>query len=89
VGIIITDFRYVKHFIGIPLLFFMMEFKEIIKEIYTETGLTQIKFAEILGIRQGHLSEWLRGVSSPSFEHLQNICEKLNISGDRILGLKE
>lgn len=64
-----------------------MEFKEVINELLEESGLNQIKFAEKLGIKQGHLANWLNGVSKPSYDHLHNICIILNISGDRILCL--
>lgn len=68
---------------------FCMEFKDIIKEIMEDEGLNQVQFAKKLDIPQGQLSNWITGRSAPSFYHLQNICKKLDISGDRILGLKE
>ena len=65
-----------------------MEFKDIIKEIMKEEGLNQTKLANKLGIGQGHVTDWIRGKCDPSYRHLQNICKKLNISAERILGLE-
>ena len=66
-----------------------VEFKDIINEIMGEEGLNQEEMAKKLGIKQGHLSDWARGHSKPSYDHLRNICLKLNISGDRLLGIDD
>ncbi|MCL2570717.1 MAG: helix-turn-helix domain-containing protein [Firmicutes bacterium] len=64
-----------------------MEFIEILKDIMQEKGLNQTELANVLGLKQAQISEWLNGKSLPGYSNLKLICRKLNISGDKILGL--
>ena len=66
-----------------------MEFIEILKEIMFETGLNQTKFAEKIGVKQSQVSEWLKGKSKPGYDSLKAICLSLDISANRLLGLRE
>ena len=65
-----------------------MEFIEILKDIMLEKNLNQTQLANIIGLKQSQVSEWLSGKSKPGYDSLKLICEKLNISGDQILGLE-
>ena len=64
-----------------------MNFIEILKEIMIENNLTQTAFAKIIGIKQSQVSEWLKGKSKPGYDNLKMICQKLDISANRLLGL--
>lgn len=64
-----------------------MNFIEILKEIMIENNLTQTAFAKIIGIKQSQVSEWLKGKSKPGYDNLKLICQKLDISANRLLGL--
>ncbi len=64
-----------------------MEFIDILKDLMKEKELSQTKLAEIVGVKQSQVSEWLKGKSKPGYDNLQAICKSLNISGDEILGL--
>ena len=66
-----------------------MDFTEILKDIMAELELNQTKLAEKLGIKHSQISEWLSGKCLPGYYNLQKICQALDISGDRILGLEK
>ncbi len=62
-----------------------MDFIKILEDIMIENELNQTKLANLLGLKQSQISEWLKGKSKPGYDNLKLICEKLGISGDRIL----
>jgi transcriptional regulator with XRE-family HTH domain len=51
-------------------------------------GLTQTDLANMLNTTKGTISNYETGVSSPSLEVLKDICIKLNISSDELLGIQ-
>lgn len=64
-----------------------LTFPEILQEIMIEKSLNQVQLAQLLSIKQSQISEWLKGKSKPGYDNIKLICETLNISADRILGL--
>ena len=64
-----------------------MEFKDILKNFLKENELTQKKFADIVGIKQSQVSEWLKGKAKPSYDILKEISKAFEISSDFWLGL--
>ncbi len=64
-----------------------LTFPEILQEIMIEKSLNQVQLAQLLNIKQSQISEWLKGKSKPGYDNIKLICETLNISADRILGL--
>lgn len=64
-----------------------LSFPEILQEIMIEKSLNQVQLAQLLKIKQSQISEWLKGKSKPGYDNIKLICETLNISADRILGL--
>ncbi len=66
-----------------------MNFIEILEDIMIENSLNQTALANAIGVKQSQVSEWLKGKSKPGYDNLKLICEKLDISGDKILGLKD
>ena len=64
-----------------------LSFSEILQEIMIEKSLNQSAIAEIIGVKQSQVSEWLKGKSKPGYDNLRSICENLDISADRLLGL--
>lgn len=65
-----------------------MDFIDILKDIMVDLNLNQSSLAKLVGVKQGQVSEWLKGKSKPGYDSLKAICKALDISGDRILGLK-
>ena len=66
-----------------------MEFIDILRDVMIDLNLNQTEFADKIGVKQSQVSEWLSGKSKPGYDSLKAICENLQISGDRILGLDE
>lgn len=64
-----------------------MEFTDILKDIMDEQNLTQTKLAELIGVKQSQVSEWLSGKSKPGYDNLKSISKELGVSGDVLLGL--
>ncbi len=66
-----------------------MDFIDILKDIMIDYNLNQTQFAQKIGVKQSQVSEWLKGKSKPGYDSLRAICKALDISADRLLGLKE
>ena len=61
------------------------QFDKILKELMKEQKLNQLQLAEILGIRQSQISNWLNGKSLPGYYSLILLCEKLKVSANDLL----
>ena len=66
-----------------------LDFKEILKDFLEEKHLTQVAFAQKIGVKQSQVSEWLKGKAKPGYDTLKSIVIAYNISADYFLGLKE
>ena len=66
-----------------------MEFTEILKEYLVINDLTQKAFAELVGIKQSQVSEWLRGKAKPGYDILKKMWLATGVSADYFLGLKD
>ena len=64
-------------------------FKNILKDFLEENDLTQVSFAQAIGVKQSQVSEWLKGKAKPGYDTLKSIVIAYNISADYFLGLKE
>jgi transcriptional regulator with XRE-family HTH domain len=56
-----------------------IEFHIILKELMKKRGLNQQQIADLLGIRQSQVSNWLNAHSLPGYFSLKLLCEKLKI----------
>jgi transcriptional regulator with XRE-family HTH domain len=66
-----------------------IEFKDILKYFLKDNDLTQTKFADIVGIKQSQVSEWLKGKAKPSYDLLKQMSKAFGISADFWLGIAE
>lgn len=66
-----------------------MEFIDILKDIMIDFNLNQSELANKIGLKQSQVSEWLKGKSKPGYDSIKAICLSLDISADRVLGLKD
>lgn len=64
-------------------------FSEILKDFLSEHNLTQVAFAEMIGVKQSQVSEWLKGKAKPGYDTLKSMALAFNISADYFLGIKE
>jgi transcriptional regulator with XRE-family HTH domain len=61
---------------------------EIIKDIMLEQGLTQTSFAEILGVNQTTVSQWILGHKKPSYDNIMAIYKKFGVLPNTLFGLE-
>ncbi len=64
-------------------------FSEILKDFLIENNLTQVAFANAVGVKQSQVSEWLKGKAKPGYDALKNMAIAFNVSADYFLGIKE
>ena len=62
-----------------------MEFKERLKKIRTEKGLSQSKLADIVGVHVTNISRYERGENKPTTEVLVNLANALSVSADFLM----
>ena len=62
-----------------------IKFKENLKELRKERGLTQSELAKLIGVDQRTVSAWEKGVCEPSFCMLYKLCEIFEESFDGLL----
>ena len=60
---------------------------ENIKQICEMKGIKQIEIAKYLGISQGSISNWMKGINSIDIENLAKLCEFLGVSLNQIYGV--
>ena len=65
------------------------EFKDIIKELRLEAGMSITALAKKVGVSPTCVCYWENGKRKPNYEQLQRLCEALGVSADTILGLDE
>lgn len=58
-----------------------------IKRISEMKGIRQIDIAEFMGISQGSVSNWMKGINSIDIENLARLCEFLGVSLNQIYGV--
>ena len=66
-----------------------MEFSQILNDYLQEQGLSQVAFAERVGIKQSQVSEWLHGKAKPGYDLLKQIARHTGITADFWLGLSD
>ena len=66
-----------------------MDFIDILKDIMIDFNLNQSQLANIVGVKQSQISEWLKGKSKPGYDNIKTICLALDISADRLLGIDD
>ena len=66
-----------------------ISFSDILKDFLAENNLTQAAFANIIGVKQSQISEWLKGKAKPGYDTLKSMALAFNISADFFLGIKE
>jgi len=66
----------------------MSKFAERLKELRTEKGLPQIKFAKEIGYAQSIISAWEKGLYEPNANALIACATFFDVSTDYLLGLE-
>ncbi|MBQ3493357.1 MAG: helix-turn-helix transcriptional regulator [Clostridia bacterium] len=66
-----------------------MQYIEIIKSIMNERGFSQQKLADILGVNQTTVSQWLLGRKKPGYDSIMLIYEKFGIEPNVLFGIEK
>ena len=56
-----------------------MIFSDVIKQIMDERGLSQQKLADVLGVNQTTVSQWILGKKKPGYDSILAICKNFDI----------
>ena len=64
----------------------MSEFKNRVKEIMKEKNLSQKEVSEISGVSEASLCRYLRGITEPRIDIVQNVARALGVSESYLLG---
>ncbi len=66
-----------------------MHYIDIIKQLMAEKNLSQQQFADILGVNQTSISQWLLGNKKPSYDSILLIYEKFGVTPNELFGISE
>lgn len=64
-----------------------MEFKDILKELRIERGLTQKELADAVHFSLSTINKWENGKKLPGYEALRTLAIFFKVDGNEILGL--
>lgn len=65
-----------------------MPYVEAIKSLMAENNLTQQKLADILGVNQTTVSQWLLGKKKPGYDSIMQIYVKFGVSPNLLFGIE-
>ena len=65
-----------------------MGYIDIIKQVMSEHGLSQQAFADVLGVNQTTVSQWLLGKKKPGYDSIQLLYEKFGIEPNLLFGIE-
>lgn len=66
-----------------------MEFKDIIRDLRIENGMTQQQLADELHFSMSIINKWENGKKNPSVEAIKIIAKYFKVSADYLLGLED
>ena len=67
----------------------MNKFKDILKELRLDRGLTQVDLSNATGTSQGAISAWELGDRTPYMEALIKLAKYFNVSIDYLVGIAD
>ncbi|MBQ8876462.1 MAG: helix-turn-helix transcriptional regulator [Clostridia bacterium] len=65
-----------------------MWYVDIIKQLMQENSLTQQAFANILGVNQTMVSQWLLGKKKPGYDSILLLYQKFDIKPNLLFGIE-
>ena len=66
-----------------------MWYIDVIKQIMQENNLSQQAFADILGVNQTTISQWLLGKKKPGYDSILLLYEKFDIEPNMLFGIEK
>ena len=61
---------------------------DIIREIMIDHNLSQQQLADILGVNQTTVSQWLLGKKKPGYDSILALCKKFDVEPNELFQLK-
>ena len=68
---------------------FHMPYVEIIKQIMIECNYSQQQIADVLGVNQTTVSQWLLGKKKPGYDSILLIYQKFGVEPNALFGIDE
>ena len=65
-----------------------MPYVEILKDIMIQNNWSQRQFAEVLGVNQTTISQWLLGKKKPGYDSIMLIYEKFDVEPNTLFGIE-
>ena len=65
-----------------------MWYIDIIKQVMQEKGLSQQAFANIIGVNQTTVGQWLLGKKKPGYDSIMSLYEKFDIEPNLLFGIE-
>ena len=62
-------------------------FNELLRELRSKKGVTQVELAKAIGVSNGNVGDWERGRSKPGYEALVALARYFEIDAGRLLEL--
>ena len=66
-----------------------MLYIDVIKQVMQENNLSQQTFADILGVNQTTISQWLLGKKKPGYDSIMLLYEKFDIEPNLLFGIEK
>ena len=66
-----------------------MAYVDVIKQIMIDNDLNQQKLADILGVNQTTVSQWLLGKKKPAYDSIRLIYEKFDVEPNVLFGIEK
>lgn len=66
-----------------------MPYIDVIKQIMFDFHLSQQGLADILGVNQTTISQWLLGKKKPNYESIKAIYENFNVKPNLLFGIDD
>ncbi len=67
----------------------MIIFKQRLKELREDKGISQKELANTLNLRQQSISMWENGSRQPNYDMLETLCKYFEVTADYLLGLSD
>lgn len=66
-----------------------MHYIDVIQQILIENNLSQQKLADILGVHQTTVGQWLLGKKKPGYESILMLYKKFNVEPNTLFGIEK
>ena len=64
-----------------------MNYVDVITQVMQERNLSQQALADIIGVNQTTVSQWLLGRKKPGYDNILSLYEKLGITPNSLFGI--